>query len=398
VNLAYLCAFIPSPVDDGDKVRAMWTLRSLAAHHRVYGFFLAPDGRTAVPSGIRALCRETVVVPLSRGSRAASALSAAASGRTVHAHAFWNSTAHARLADALSGWPAGAVHVHRIRMMPYAERLGLPYVLDCTDSIGAYYRHGAGLRGWRKAYAAFDRTRVAEAERRWGNGAEAVLAITEAERRKLVELGIRTPIFVSPNGLDLGHWRWSTPAVSSRELLFLGNLAYPPNEEGLSWFLSRVAPRLNVEATHARLNVVGGGASARLRSTAAAAAMPVRFSGFVPDVRAAYRRAAALICPLPTASGLQNKMVEAMACGVPVITTPNVAAAADARAGRDVLASSDPAVFAAMTARLLGSSALRRRLSRSARRLVETRFAGSVASRGIDAAVDRLDRAVRARD
>lgn len=398
MNLAYLCAFIPSPVDDGDKVRAMWTLRSLAAHHRIYGFFLAPDGRTTVPADVRTLCRETVVVPLSRGSRALAALRAAACGRTVHAHAFWNAGAHARLADAMSGWPADAVHVHRIRMMPYAERLGLPYALDCTDSIADYYVNGVSLGGWRRVYAAFDRVRVAAAERRWGNGAEAVLAITGAERRKLHALGIRTPMFVSPNGLDLHHWRWTAPSVRSRELLFLGNLAYPPNQEGLSWFLTRVAPRLMTLAPSVRLHVVGGGASSQLRSLAAASPMPVRFSGFIPDVRTAYRSAAALVCPLPTASGLQNKMIEAMACGLPVVTTPNVAAAADARIGRDLLATPDPGNYARATARLLGTPRLRLRLARNARRLVERLFSEKLARRGIDAAVGRLDRAVRARN
>src|SRR6185503_14052673 len=165
MNLLYLCAFIPSPVDDGDKVRAMWTLRALSRRHRLFGFFLAPDGRTALPAEVASLCADAVVLPQGRLTRAAGALRALGAGKSLHAETFWNAAAQRRLDAACASWPVAAVHVHRLRMMPYAERLGLPYVLDCTDSISDYYAHPAQLSGWRRIYARLDHARVAAAER-----------------------------------------------------------------------------------------------------------------------------------------------------------------------------------------------------------------------------------------
>jgi len=393
LNILYLSALVPFPVTDGDKVRAFWTLRALAGRHRVWGFFLDPENRGSLPGPVRRLCAGARVIPLSGSTRASRVFFGALKGLPVHSYAFWTPRIQARLAGALSRWPVEACHVHRIRMMPYAERLGLPYQLDATDSISAYFRRAARLPGWRRLYAAADRRRVESCERRWGNGAAAVIAISSEERLNLVRLGIRAPVVVAPNGLDPGHWRDARLRREPGLLAFVGNLGYPPNVMGLEWFLREVAPAIRRRAPDARLVIAGGAAPAGLRAAAASCPLPVRFAGFVPDVRRLLWRSAASICPLPLAAGLQNKAVQAMFCGAPVVATPNVARVIGARNGIEAAVAATPPAFAAATVRVISEPRAARAMAVRARRLVARRFTESAARRGIDRATALLARA-----
>lgn len=385
MNLLYLAAFVPEPVRDGDMVRARFTLTALAKRHRIFAFFLDPTGRGIVPPVIRRLTVDAVAVPIS--GTTLRGLGAALSGRSAHAYAFHDPAARAAFNSVMSRWPVEAAFVHRIRMMPFIEHLDLPYILDGTDCLGDYYRRAVGLSGWRRAYAAIDGPRVAALEVRWGSRARAVLAITDAERSRFRAEGVRAPIHVVPNGLDTRTLS-GRANLRSRDLVFVGNLDYPPNRQGLDWFLREVAPR--IARADVTLQVVGGGRIGPFESMIASSGLTVRFHGFRPAVQEYYREAAAAICPLPLAAGLQNKAVQAMACGTAVVATPNVAAAIGARPGREALVGGTPPAFAAACRLLLDRPALRRRLGDAGRRLVTSRFGLPVAERVLFRAVESL--------
>ncbi len=372
--MLYLAAFIPFPEDDGDKIRAMATLRELTRMNSVYAFFLDPEGRGRVPKEVRRLCRASVVVPVSRFDRVRGATLALMRNDVMHAWAFWSAAAQRRLAKAISHWPVTGVHVHRLRMMPYAEKTGLPYVLDLTDCLSHHYSDPAHLKGWRRAYSLIDGRALAKAERRWANRAAACLTVTAIERRHVLDLGVSTPVFVAPNGLDFKRWKMSRRARCNDRLLFMGNLGYPPNVEGLKWFLDGPAGILAAKHPGIVLDVVGVGAPADLARCAASSALRVNLLGYQPDVRPYLWRSTALVCPLPVASGLQNKIVQAMACGLPVVTTPNAATAIAARHRVHLLTAKNHRHFAREVTALLEDAKLRRRIARSARLLVERSF------------------------
>lgn len=373
MNLLYLSAIVPWPASDGDKIRAMVTLKGLARDHRLFGFMLDTEGKGGLPGPLRGLFAETRVVRTGRLGRVLGAAGALLRGGTLHADTFWTPPLQAELEFALLRWPVDAAHVHRIRMMPYAERIGLPYVLDATDCLGRYYGDRRAFRGLRWAYAVADGAKIAREELRWANRAESVLAVTDLEHRRLVDAGVRAPVGTVPNSLDLSFWRFAFAPRPERRVVFLGNMAYPPNQEGLAWFLREGARALASSAPGTRVDVVGAGVPGWLRRLADGCGVPVRFRGFVRDVRPALAGAAALLGPLPVAAGLQNKVVQAMAVGTPAVVTPNVAAALGARDGRELLVSASAAGLARRAARAANRPALRRRLAAAARRFVEKR-------------------------
>lgn len=386
MNLLYLCAFVPFPVTDGDHVRAEFSLRALAKRHRIYGFFLDPDG-AGTPRELRKLCAGIERFPMPPGRILMGAFRSLLRGESIHAHAYCHSRARAALIAAVRRWPVEAIHVHRIRMMPYAEGLGLPYVLDATDCLGHYFRQSLQLGGRRRLYASLDGARVAGMERKWGNAAVATLVTTPIEKRRMRAEGVAgSRIRVVPNGIDLDYWSPGKSGKRGRELVFLGNLKYPPNQKGLEWFLREIAPRIAAARPGLRITVVGGGPGAGLLRSSKRCRMRVVFSGFDPDPRPALRRAFAMICPLPLASGLQNKAVQALACGTPLVTTRNVAKALTARAGKDLLAGDSPDEFAGCIIRLADDPGLARSISTAGRRLAARRFGFGAAAARLNAA------------
>lgn len=389
MNILYLCAFVPFPVTDGDHVRAEFTLRALAQRHRIFGYFLDPEG-AGVPRELKRLCAGVERVPISPGRILMGALRSLIRGESIHAHAHFHSRFRGRLEAAVRRWPVQAVHVHRIRMMPYAEVLGLPYVLDATDCLGRYFKHSSRLGGMRRLYASLDGAAVARMERKWANKAVATLVTTALEKRRMhAEGAAKSRVRVVPNGMDMDHWSPGKAGTRGRELVFLGNLKYPPNEKGLAWFLREIAPKIAAARPGLRLNVIGGGAGRVLLRSAIRCRMPVRYSGFDPDPRPALRRAFAMVCPLPLASGMQNKAVQGLACGAPLVATRNVAGALNARPGRDLLADDEPEGFADCIIRLVDDPGLARRISAAGRRLAVNRFGFAAAAARLHAAWGR---------
>ena len=387
MNILFLAPFVPSVPLDGDRVRALWSLRALARKHRVFGFFLDPNGVKALPGELRSLCADAVVADIPSWRLFVGAVKGVFSDQPIGARAFFDGRAKNMLSTALMGWPVDVAHVHRLRMMPYALGLPVPCVLDATDCLTDYFRHvEVAVRGARRIYTRMELPRLARYEREWCNRARAVIAITGLEARRLKKIGVSVPIFTAPNGVDLRYWKFRKPQSSgARRLVFMGNLSYPPNETGLLWFLRRVAPLL-AAADGRSLTVVGQGVTRRLLRAARTSPLKVVFKGYLGDPRPELARSNAMICPLRIASGLQNKALQGMASGLAVIATRVVARGLGAREGRDILAADGEAGFAALCRRALEEGTVFAAVRWNARKLVEKHYDAAHAGGAILAA------------
>ena len=139
----------------------------------------------------------------------------------------------------------------------------------------------------------------------------------------------------------------------------LGVFSYQPNENGALWLIDQVWPRLLARHPHAHLTLVGMGPSVALKNRAAQAGVEV--TGAVPEVGPYLWRAAVAVAPLDTAHGVQNKVLEAVAAGLPVVVTPAVYEGLPAAIKPACRVAADPAMFADAIADLLTMSAEARR-------------------------------------
>jgi glycosyltransferase involved in cell wall biosynthesis len=189
---------------------------------------------------------------------------------------------------------------------------------------------------------------------------------------------------VIPNGVDLDAFPFHGPEGRQRQtLIFTGNMAYPPNEEAARWFVRRVWPLLQARWPCLRLQIAGASPGPRVRALESWSGVSVL--GRVPSMAEHLAAATISICPLQSGSGIQNKVLEAMAVGTPVVSTTVGNQGTQATPERELLVADSPEDFACAVDRLLRDGDLRDRLATYGRALVEQRFQWSAHARALEA-------------
>jgi polysaccharide biosynthesis protein PslH len=248
-----------------------------------------------------------------------------------------------------------------------------PTVIDFCDATSLRLREQLRRASpwtvpWRLAsYLATCRT-----ERRLINHSPHVVFISERDREAVAGPACAAPIL--PNGIDLGQWTRNGTHPRGDRLVFTGVMSYPPNEDAALVLVREVLPRLHRARPDLHLELVGLDPTAALLD-AARDNPAVTVTGFVPDMRPHLEQATVYVAPMRFGSGLQNKILEAMAMEVPVVTSPLAAAGIQVNGLTPPLrVATNPTQFATEVLSLLSSAEERRRLAREGREFVEAHF------------------------
>jgi glycosyltransferase involved in cell wall biosynthesis len=256
--------------------------------------------------------------------------------------------------------PPAFVQAEHVMSAYYAFRR--PWALSTHNVDSAMLRGLPGARMRVRAAA------TAAMERRAAPAADAVLCVSPADEAYFQGLGART--LLVPNGVDDALLDARPAPVRGADVLFFGQLSYTPNALGLRRFLERGWPRLAGAQPRARLRIAGAGADAAL-AAAVAAAPRAELLGFVADLRAELDRAALVVVPVWHGGGTRLKVLEALAAGRPVVSTPLGASGIGFADGRDGRLADDPAELADAAAAVLADPALAARLAAGGRAKAE---------------------------
>lgn len=374
MRLLFLTARLPFPPNRGDRLRAYHILRHLAPEHEItLVSFIAQEGERPFLAELRPFCQEIHVVHRPPWRSAAAALANAWRRAPLQA-LYYRSAAMQRLVDRLlASRDFDAAYVHLFRMAPYvAQRTDLYRVLDLTDVISREVAASLPYRPlpWRAIYR-LERPRIARYERRAAESFDEVWLISDVERQALAAQAPQAHLQVVPNGVDVARFHPTGQAPRPYSLLFVGHMDVLHNADAAVYLAEEILPRVR-RAVPAVLTLAGAGDNRRVAELAALPDVAVR--GFVPDLNRLLNETAVFVAPLRFAAGLQNKVLEAMAAGVPVVATPPVNAGLQAAPEREILLGADAAAVAAQIVRLLRDEEVRRAIGRSGRAFVQQRF------------------------
>lgn len=200
----------------------------------------------------------------------------------------------------------------------------LPLVIDLVDVDSLKWQSLAATshfpRRWiyqreRKCLSAFESSSARRAF--------ATVVVNDRERTALENIAHEARIEVIPSGIDFAHFQRPFPPAESCEVVFCGVMNYSPNEDAAVWLAEQVWPLVQASLPSARLTLVGSNPTDRVKRLASDPTIHV--TGDVPDVRSYLWRAAIGVAPLQIARGIQNKVLEALAAGLPTVVTPVVA-------------------------------------------------------------------------
>jgi len=292
----------------------------------------------------------------------------------------------------------------------------IPIVWDSVDCISLLFEQalqmGPSLASRLKAWLDLERTRRYEG---WlATQFDRVLVTSQADRQALQDLASHITHHVSrftfhvprsvqpatlnlepetitilPNGVDLDYFKPMDVPRDPATLVLTGKMSYHANVAAALYLVREIMPRVWAQRPDVKLCIVGkdppkeitklkaqisnikSPISNPLRPEPVEGQSSIHVTGFVPDVRPYLAQATIAVCPVLYSAGIQNKVLEAMAMGTPVVATPQSCAALEVTNGENILIAEEPEEFAQQVLGLLDDEGFRERMGRNGRRYVE---------------------------
>jgi polysaccharide biosynthesis protein PslH len=253
---------------------------------------------------------------------------------------------------------------------------GLPLVVDFCDATTLRQRgrlqqvRGIALLAQLWRYLGAQRI-----ERKLLNATPHLAFISPRDRDAVLGADGRSSGAVIPNGVDLEYWKRKGTNRKRNSIVFSGVMSYPPNEDAALYLIESVLPLLRPHLPDLEIIIAGRNPTQRI-ITAAECNKEVTVTGYVEDIRPILERASVFVAPIRFASGMQNKILEALALELPVVTTPIVADGlrVDEHISLPLRLANEPHEFAAHTLSLLGDEEEFARLTVDGRHFVQSHF------------------------
>ncbi|WHZ20180.1 MAG: hypothetical protein OJF55_002329 [Rhodanobacteraceae bacterium] len=373
-----LTSRVPWPPREGHQLRSYHVLEALASRHQVHLLScLRRDDEPDAPSALRAKLTgfEAFPIPAERSRVAlAGALARGIATHTPFVVAKYGFAAMRQRIAKLSG-QYDLIHVDMLPLMAAITGIEprVPVVLNAHNVEHALLVARAKVES-HAAARLFLRSQVSKLrdfEQAACCRAAAILACSEDDAVHLRRLAPDTPVHVVPNGVDLERNRPDGTPTKPGQMVFVGQMGWFPNRDGVEWFLADVLPRIVQARPDARFVLVGkpGGLTVpdALREH-------VELTGFVDDVRRPILESLVYVVPLRAGSGTRLKVLEAMALGKAIVTTRIGAEGIELEHGRDALFADDAGSFAAAALRLTESPNEVARLGAAARMCAEQHY------------------------
>lgn len=388
---------VPADGISGDRIRNYHLIRSLYEAGwsvRLFSLSSGDDGEQALLERVAPYCEAVEVFRdgsrLTRRIRMATAI---LRGDAYHRRLLVSRAAVDRLRRWTQDVSFDVVLVAQLHMVPYVQDWWRPImVLDSHNDEASRVDGIAAVGGsWlRRLLASAQRSPV----RKYEDAAVATAALTlavsplELERFEAIAPG---RVALVPNGVDVDAVRPVVGPPASNDAVFVGSLDYSANVDAVRYFVAEIAPRIT--NADCRFLVVGSnpprGFGRRLRGPIATEVM-----GYVEDLGQVMKRARVFVVPLRRGGGTRLKVLDAMARGVPVVSTSIGCAGIDVAPGRDLLVGDEPDAFASAIERLLEDDRLWMTLSRRARHRVEAQYAWTAIGKELDSVLKQIVREV----
>jgi sugar transferase (PEP-CTERM/EpsH1 system associated) len=380
MRLLFLTSRLPYPPDRGDKRRTNQFLKLFSGEHSVtLVSFFAEERERLLAEELRPYCEamHLIHLPLRR-----SVLNVALNfWRDLPLQAlYYRSPQMERvLSDLLSQQTFDLAYVHLFRMAPYLiGEQQLYRILDLTDLISYELRLSIPYQStiWRSIYR-IEEPRIARFEQRIASKFDEVWFISRRDRDLFQVSEDETKLQVIPSFTEDNLFNLKVAASDAPNLVFVGNMDVMHNIDAARYLVSEIMPHILSRFPECRLLIAASGEGKEVRKMSG---LPgVRVLDYAEDLRTVFENSMVAVAPLRFSAGIQFKIIEPMAAGLPVVASTNATAGLGATPGQDLLVADDAEDFAWKVILLLSDESLRRRIAGAGREFVQTNFSSRTA-------------------
>ena len=385
------------PPDSGGKIRSYNILRELARDHEITLFSFHQQLENDQHPALREIFHDVVCVPLrlpeTRGAREmALYVRYLLSGQSYMLMKYCQPVVRNRLGALMANREFDVVLCDFIvpaPIIPWSARAAkVIFTHNVEAQIWKRHFQVAGNPLW-KAISWREWKTMERAEREYLSAADHVLAVSETDRDAFAAFVDRRRLSVVQTGVDVDYFRPDQRRERPNSIVFTGSMDWLPNEDGIIYFAEQILPLIRERVPDVSVTVVGRRPSQKLQ--ALAGQQPgMELTGWVEDVRPYLAQSSVFIVPLRIGGGTRLKIFEAMAAGLPVISTTLGAEGLPVQHGENIVLADSPQEFAERTIALLQNAPERERLGAAARRMVVEKYSWRTVAGDLSKTLERV--------
>ncbi len=338
MKLVVMTSRFPWPLDKGDKLRIFHQIKHLSKANDIY---LLSISERKIPekdkNELLKYCQEVYVFYISKPVILMGVIRAFFQSHPLQVGYFYSKKISKKANKIIDNINPDFIYGQLVRVSEYIYKSNYPKCLDYQDALSAGLERRIDKSGFfKKLLLKLEYSRMLNYEDHIYHYFNVLTIITEADR-ELLPKTIRSKVEIIPNGVDYDFFSEKIN-LSGKEfdIVFTGNMNYPPNVYAAQFLVKEIMPLVWEEFPSSKVLIAGSSPNTIVK---ALKSNLVEVSGWMDDIRFAYQSAKVFVAPMQIGTGLQNKLLEAMASGIPCVTSDLANKALGAIDGEQILIS-----------------------------------------------------------
>ncbi len=379
MKILFLANRVPYPPYRGDKLKIYNLAKRLCITHELHLLTFAQNKEDLeyIPE-LKKIFKEVHIVELPKLKSMIHCLSAVLDHRPFQVHYFRSAEMQLKVNELVNKEQYDVVHVQHLRMAQYlSDRSDIPRILDLPDAFSLYWKRKESMAKniFLRWFIRNERKRVLQYERILKQY-NLTLVCSHEDKQYLQEQHHINTIKLLPNGVDTITFAPRAHDYShNHTLLFTGNMDYLPNVDGVLYFIKDILPIVREQYPNIQFIIAG---QRPVKKILEQVCDYIKITGFVKDLAAVYNEASIVVAPLRFGAGTQNKVLEAMSMGIPVVCSNIGFQGLEIISGEGAIMEITPESFAESIIKLLDSEELRRRVGLAGMGVIQSRFSWDI--------------------
>ena len=371
MKIFVLLSRVPFPIEKGDKLRAFHQIRCLAKNNQI---ILCCLSNTPVhPEAMNVLngfCDELHIIPIHKTGMVWNLIKAFFNGKPFQIGYFFRCSAQKKINTLLKNTNPDHIYCQLIRVSEYVKDALIPKTLDYQDifSTGAK-RQAEKAPVWMRFLYLLEHRRLLKYEHNIFNKFDHKSIISQPDR-DLLPHASRNEVAIIPNGVDQEYF-YPVKTQKKHDLVFTGNMGYPPNIDAARFIALEIFPLVIKRFPNATLLIAGATPHPKVMALQTS---NITVTGWLPDIRDSYASSSIFIAPMRIGTGLQNKLLEAMAMQLPCITSALANQALGAKENEEILVGTTAGEYAEHAISLMQNEAMANELAQKGYNFVSKTF------------------------
>lgn len=388
MRIFVLLSRVPYPLEKGDKLRAFNQIKELAKSNELFLCALNPNknlDKQKAFSKLQPYCHSINFLDLPAYIRFWNMAVATMRDIPIQAGYFYSKKAAREIIRLIDTYKPDHIYCQFIRTSEYVKDINIKKTLDYQDVLS----HGIKRRMKNASlitlpFLKMEYKRLLDYENEVFDYFDNKTIISIPDR-DLIPHKNKEEIHVIPNGVDHSYFK-PRNKEKTFDVLFNGNMAYPPNVDAAEYLIKEIMPIVWEEIPDAKVLLAGASPVKKVRSLQS---KQVKVTGWMDDIRDAYSSAYVFIAPMRIGTGLQNKLLEAMSMKIPSITTPLANDALQAKEGSEILIGNTSSELAGHIIKLLNNKNFNSEVAQNGYKFVHNNYSWKNATEKLNEIINK---------